>query len=154
MTKEHLQFQELLDCLICLLNFNLFHDISNISFPVPRDYKKLNVQAYNSSMQSIMVTWVPSPNRAKENVEGYRVMYIDEMSNRYNTIVQGRDASHVELKNLKIYHFYCIRILPFNSRGDGLSSHPVCTYTDMTSTLLLFNHCNHCNYYCNYYTPM
>lgn len=64
-------------------------------------------------------------------------MYIDEMGNTYNTIVSGQDSNHVVLKNLHIYHFYCVRVLPFNSRGDGLASYPVCTYTDMASKSLM-----------------
>ena len=45
-------------------------------------------------------------------------------------MVEGENKTHVELKRLKIYTLYCVRIMGYNRRGDGIASFPVCTYTD------------------------
>ena len=45
-------------------------------------------------------------------------------------MVEGENKTHVELKRLKIYTLYCVRIMGYNRRGDGIASFPVCAYTD------------------------
>lgn len=75
-----------------------------------------------------MVTWVPSPKQ--ENVKGYHILYKDEMGNSYSTVVNGAESDRRELNNLLVYHEYCIRVIPFSTRGDGLATTPVCVYTD------------------------
>lgn len=61
-------------------------------------------------------------------------MYSDEDGASWSLVVEGENNTHVELKRLKIYTLYCVRIMGYNRRGDGKASFPVCTYTDKDGT--------------------
>ena len=48
----------------------------------------------------------------------------------WNRVIPGKNKTHAELKPLRIYTLYCVRVMGYNRRGDGMASLPVCAYTD------------------------
>ena len=71
---------------------------------------------------------------------GYRLVYTDDEGTAWSRLVPGEENTHAELKKLRIYTLYCVRIMGYNRRGDGKASFPVCAYTDKDgkSTLGIF----------------
>ncbi|XP_001623142.2 uncharacterized protein LOC5501884 isoform X2 [Nematostella vectensis] len=90
----------------------------------------VGITVYNTSSTSLMVRWTPHAKSRLDSVEGYRVRFLDEEGNFYNKVLQGKNATHTTLHGLDKYHYYCVRIIPFSRRGDGLAAGPVCAYTD------------------------
>lgn len=56
-------------------------------------------------------------------------MYWDDEGNVRDRIISGEENTHTELKKLRIYTLYCVRIMAYNRRGDGMASLPVCAHT-------------------------
>ncbi|XP_022795633.1 uncharacterized protein LOC111334203 [Stylophora pistillata] len=96
-------------------------------------YAPENVTARNTSSRSIMVTWnkIRPHTVVGGNILGYRLVYTahDDASSR-NRVISGEENTESELRNLKIYTLYCVRVMGYNRRGDGIASFPVCAYTD------------------------
>ena len=67
---------------------------------------------------------------------GYRLMSRDNEGMVWNRLIPGEENTHTELKNLSIYTLYCVRIMGYNRRGDGIASYPVCAYTDKDGKLI------------------
>ena len=63
-------------------------------------------------------------------VLGYRLMYTDDKKMIWNHLVPGKNRTHFELNGLNVYTKYCVRVMAYNRRGDGLASDPFCAYTD------------------------
>ena len=80
-----------------------------------------------------MVTWnkIRPHTVVGGNILGYRLVYTahDDASSR-NRVISGEENTESELRNLKIYTLYCVRVMGYNRRGDGIASFPVCAYTD------------------------
>ena len=45
-------------------------------------------------------------------------------------MIPGKNRTLFELRGLNVYTEYCVRVMAYNRRGDGLASDPVCAYTD------------------------
>ena len=63
-------------------------------------------------------------------------MFRDNEGTVWNRLIPGEENTYTELKNLSIYTMYCVRIMGYNRRGDGIASYPVCTYTDKDGKLI------------------
>lgn len=57
-------------------------------------------------------------------------MYSDERGNVKNKLITGQDSLNTRLRKLRIYAKYCIRVMAYNRRGDGVASDLACAYTD------------------------
>ena len=58
------------------------------------------------------------------------MIYIDDRDNVRNKLIIGEETLNAELKKLRIYTLYCVRIMAYNRRGDGVASDLECAYTD------------------------
>ncbi|XP_068752195.1 uncharacterized protein [Montipora capricornis] len=95
-------------------------------------YAPENVTVFNTSSRSINVTWSkarPSGVRGGA-ILGYRMIYIDDRDNVRNKLIIGEETLNAELKELRIYTLYGVRIMSYNRRGDGVASDLECAYTD------------------------
>ena len=87
-----------------------------------------------------MVTWNKIRPRTVVggDILGYRVLYTtQEDATRWSRVISGEENTKAELKDLKIYTMYCVRVMGYNRRGDGIASLPVCAYTDKDGKILL-----------------
>lgn len=89
--------------------------------------------AFNTSARSIMVRWQPSNEQqvVDKHILGYRIIYQDEQKGvSWSTIVSGENSAYYEIKRLAIYTRFCVRVMAYNHRGDGVASFPKCLFTD------------------------
>lgn len=95
-------------------------------------YAPENVTARNTSSRSIMVKWnkIRPHTVVGGDILGYRLVYTTQEGLTWNLVISGEENTQAELKNLNIYTLYCVRIMGYNRRGDGIASFPVCAYTD------------------------
>lgn len=102
-------------------------------FIVPSGPPK-NITAYNTSSQSIMITWGNVPvSQTNGPIFGFTVLFSAKRNTTlgYSKTLMDSDTHFLELKGLEIFHPYLVRVLARNRRGDGISSLPREVLTDM-----------------------
>ena len=90
--------------------------------------------ARNTSSRSIQVTWLevrPDSDIEGGDIAGYRLnIYTIGKKRTWSRVIPGKNRTLFELRGLNVYTEYCVRVMAYNRRGDGLASDPVCAYTD------------------------
>ena len=101
------------------------------------------ITAFNTSSQSIMVTWneVP-PAQSNGNLTNFVVLYSKNHTSEYTEIILDPSTHRIELKTLEIYHPYKIRVMARNRRGEGVASLPFVVWTEMEGKNELHDRCN------------
>ena len=82
-----------------------------------------------------MVTWNDVPiSQTNGNLTNFVVLYADNNTLTYTETIIDANSYHAELKNLKIFNPYKIRVVARNRRGEGISSFPFVVWTEMEGT--------------------
>ena len=109
----------------------------NFSFILVPGGPPLNITAQNASSTSINVTWKPiAENLQRGVILGYRVTFKKQQeasrrkrrSIRDDVLVKNRFTWILE--GLEKFTNYCVKIVGFNSKGDGNFSNWLCVSTD------------------------
>ena len=96
--------------------------------------------AFNTSSQSINVTWEPVPDdHVNGIVLGYRLFYkqADKAIDNFSNLTVNSSVFSIELESLEFYTKYELQLLAFTMVGDGNISEPVYCMTDEDGKLLL-----------------
>ena len=76
-----------------------------------------------------MVTWLPVPDGYVHGIlRGYRVLFKEEGDKYYQNVTTVNQS--LELKGLRKFTNYSVRVLAFTSIGDGNVSDPFTVSTD------------------------
>ena len=89
---------------------------------------------YNTSSQSIMVTWDKVPQSlANGEISGYTVLHraVDNVTSAYSETMVDPDTFYLEITNLKIFQPYLVAVYAINRRGNGVTSRPKIVWREM-----------------------
>ena len=90
-----------------------------------------NLRAHNTSSTSVKVLWKPVPEGFVHGILlGYRVFYKERGAAKFIARVANQKSLLMELKGLRKFTFYTIKILAFTRIGDGASSAEISVQTD------------------------
>jgi len=104
------------------------------TLPAPPDHAVTGVSILPYSPTAVSVKWIPIKEwNGDEHGAGYRIQYCllsQPVSSNHcpSTTVQGPTVTGVSIENLEKDHQYEIKVIPFNSQGEGPSSNKMIVY--------------------------